>query len=62
MVFKARYIIGPAHVKVRLFVGKNRGTTYAKLGDLVLRTREWEQFRDMLESGNTELVDDTDTD
>ena len=61
MVFKARYIIGPAHVNVRLFVGKNRGTTYAKLGDLVLRAREWEQFKDMLEGGNTELVDDTPT-
>ena len=62
MVFKARYIIGPAHVNVRLFAGKNRGTTYAKLGDLVLRVREWEQFKDMLEGGNTELVDDTNRD
>jgi len=59
VVFKARYVIGPAHVKVRLFVGKNRNTTYAKLGDLTLRVREWEQSKDMLECGNTELVDDT---
>lgn len=60
MVFKDRYVIGPAHVKVRLFVGKNRGTTYAKLGDLTLRAGEWEQFKDMLESGNVELVLETD--
>ncbi len=61
MVFKARYMVGPAHVRVRLFVGKNRGTTYANLGTLVLRLREWEQFKDILEGSNVELVDDTDT-
>ena len=61
MVFKARYTVGPAHVRVRLFVGKNRGTTYANLGTLVLRLREWEQFKDILEGSNVELVDDTDT-
>ena len=57
MVFKARWKELGAHVHVTIFVAKSTEHTYENLGTLVMRPNEWWMFRDMLDAGNTQIVE-----
>jgi hypothetical protein len=45
MIFKILYRAGPAHIRCSMFVSMAIDRTYAKAGEFVLRTDEWDEFR-----------------
>ena len=57
MVFKAIYMVGPAHTNVRLFTAKATNFTYAAIGSLTMTAEDWSAFRQILEGGHVEIVE-----
>ena len=59
MVFRARYMVGPGHTYVRLFQAKATNMTFAGIGSLTMTAKDWAAFREILEAGRVEIIDET---
>ncbi len=57
MVFRARWVLAGAHIHVVIFVAKSTNHTYENMGTLVMNSEQWWAFRDMLDAGNTQIVE-----
>ena len=48
MIIRIRYRLLGGHVHCRVFTGKAKNMTFAKVGDLIFSQDEWDDVRDQL--------------
>ena len=58
MIIRMYYKKLGGHVHCRLFTGKAKNMTFAKVGDLVFSETEWDDVRNMLHSA-VELIEES---